>query len=742
MRSFPEALLTGAADIGAGAFREIVLRFTETGTDGSFGLSTVHTARWRRNAAPHEDFVFFYADEGDGMQLLPEVRAKLSPNLVAFIGELFGAGPRRDDVLNTSPLVIHGEQNQSRVILLADVDGQIQLPPQVITMDLDGPLRTLSAPADGAVIAAIAQQPAVKRLGVVPPGSARNDVARTVVNLAGLNAKIPAAKQGGANVVVGVIDTGIDGGHPAVAGRVHSYWDQATTPAAVVLHGNSPAQNHPGNAAYALFHFGVELTGPATVNAQDPGGHGTHVAATCAGRDVTDGAGHVTVPAGMAPNALIVAVRAIEIGAANCLLAIRYIFQKATELGLPCVINMSFGEHYNPHDGTNGLARELLRTVQDAAGAYRPGRILVAAAGNERNKQYHLRRQLPPRGTRTVADAAVQLPIQLRPSGREPEIVHIWIRNPTGVCPTAFPLRIWVFRRSSSHGRNTPVSMTRFVTLGEDTTGTPTGAGTFTSHRVRVDIASSLWDSFNGDFSVQVTLSSTDVAHDRGMMDGQWVVALDNGSTSSLDVHAWLAKTARSTFIDAAGDDDDAFLIGMPANSPGVISVASVNSRLSWTNTLGNFLFPNEANTNDLSSFSSPGPLRAPSIALTTVYPTVHHEVNGVDVSAPGCRILSALSRQISQPPNPSDLMSPVSWLLQGTSMASPVVTGVIANILADSPTPAAAPTLPQVLDLLKNASSIPAASVFQPPPATPPPARPYSQDWGYGLLDAARLRP
>ena len=98
-------------------------------------------------------------------------------------------------------------------------------------------------------------------------------------------------------------------------------------------------------------------------------GHGTHVAATCAGREVLDGAGHVAVPAGMAPNALIVAVRAIEVGTSNYLLGIRYIFQKATELGLPCVINMSFGQHRNPHDGTNALARELLRTVQNAAGA-------------------------------------------------------------------------------------------------------------------------------------------------------------------------------------------------------------------------------------------------------------------------------------------------------------------------------------------------------------------------------------
>ena len=49
-----------------------------------------------------------------------------------------------------------------------------------------------------------------------------------MVSFPGLQAKIPAAKQDGTGVVVGVIDTGIDGGHPAFAGRIAAYWDQAT----------------------------------------------------------------------------------------------------------------------------------------------------------------------------------------------------------------------------------------------------------------------------------------------------------------------------------------------------------------------------------------------------------------------------------------------------------------------------------------------------------------------------------
>jgi subtilisin family serine protease len=141
---------------------------------------------------------------------------------------------------------------------------------------------------------------------------------------------------------------------------------------------------------------------------------------------------------------------------------------------------------------------------------------------------------------------------------------------------------------------------------------------------------------------------------------------------------------------------------------------------------------------NELSTFSSPGPLRPPSRGLAAVYPNLHHEINAVDVAAPGCRILSALSGQLANP-DPGDVVTPRAWLLQGTSMASPVVTGLVANLLGDN----AALTLPLVLDRLRNASTIPAASEYQPPPpvGTPAPAHPLSQDWGYGLVNGSLLK-
>ena len=81
--------------------------------------------------------------------------------------------------------------------------------------------------------------------------------------------------------------------------------------------------------------------------------------------------------------------------------------------------------------------------------------------------------------------------------------------------------------------------------------------------------------------------------------------------------------------------------------------------------------------------------------------------------------------------------------MLAGTSQASPVITGLIANILADSPNL----TLPQVLDLLRRASHIPPTSSFQAavggqPGGTPPGHPGYSRDWGYGLINAPELKP
>jgi subtilisin family serine protease len=113
----------------------------------------------------------------------------------------------------------------------------------------------------------------------------------------------------------------------------------------------------------------------------------------------------------------------------------------------------------------------------------------------------------------------------------------------------------------------------------------------------------------------------------------------------------------------------------------------------------------------------------------------VTHDINGVDVTAPGCMIQAARSSQWTAPAHL--IVNGQSVVLQGTSMASPAVAGLVANILADAPTL----TLSDVLTRLKNASSIPASTTFHKPAAAAG-AKPLSRDWGYGLVNAGLLKP
>jgi hypothetical protein len=59
-----------------------------------------------------------------------------------------------------------------------------------------------------------------------------------------------------------------------------------------------------------------------------------------------------------------------------------------------------------------------------------------------------------------------------------------------------------------------------------------------------------------------------------------------------------------------------------------------------------------------------------------------------------------------------------------------------VANLLAEEPKL----TLPEVLDRLRKAASVAAGSKFQ-PKANGVGGKPFSEDWGYGLVDAARLK-
>lgn len=175
----------------------------------------------------------------------------------------------------------------------------------------------------------------------------------------------------GKGVIVGMIDTGVEYGHHAFYSsdgselRIRRVWEQES-------HGTPPAG----------YNYGVELSTEAEMlkAATDSRSqyHGCHTMGTAAG-----GGNLPTRYYGMAPDADIVFVSFSIEDNTSIADGIKYIFDYADEMNMPCVINLSIGSHHGPHDGTSYLDQ----IIDELTG---PGRIIVGAVGNEGESRMHV----------------------------------------------------------------------------------------------------------------------------------------------------------------------------------------------------------------------------------------------------------------------------------------------------------------------------------------------------------------
>ncbi len=173
----------------------------------------------------------------------------------------------------------------------------------------------------------------------------------------------------GKGIVVGIIDTGVEYGHLAFRNsdgtglRIKAVWNQMSNS------GTAPEK----------FGYGKELTTPEEIlkDVYDTAGefHGSHTMGIATGADQTN------KYYGMAPEADIVFVSFKNDD--SCIAdGIQYIFDYADEVGKPCVVNMSLGQHTGPHNGTSILDRH----IDSLTG---PGRIIVGSCGNEGEYRLH-----------------------------------------------------------------------------------------------------------------------------------------------------------------------------------------------------------------------------------------------------------------------------------------------------------------------------------------------------------------
>lgn len=411
--------------------------------------------------------------------------------------------------------------------------------------------------------------------------------------------------------------------------------------------------------------YGRELSGGMLAVSNDPDGHGTHVAGIAAGSDPTYN--------GVAPDATLVAVRT-DFNNAHIADAIRYIFRVARDLNLPAVVNLSLGGHFDAHDGSDDLCAIINAEVG-------PGKIVVSAAGNEGTDDIHGRIVVPPGQT-------VTMQVAVHAGAISAALINGWYTGSERLEVSA----------ETPGGFTTPPQPVI-------ANGNP-----FRRHSLpdgRVSLSTPGPSLLNRDHGFEVELRSRQPG--QRLAAGTWRLHLSNPGGSDVTVDAWMIDGQSTPEVVFTGASvSDTMKIGSPGSAAEGIAVAAYTTRNQWTDSAGQSWQVSQP-LHDIADFSSEGPLR-----------------NGAqkpDVTAPGAQICSATSAA-SNPQSHWRITSEFR-LMQGTSMASPFVAGIVALLLERDRTmdPSA------VRATLRANSSIPnqAAGAFD-------------IKWGFGLIDATGL--
>jgi subtilisin family serine protease len=513
--------------------------------------------------------------------------------------------------------------------------------------------------------------------------------------------KIPAitGPKPGDGVIIGIIDTGIDYAHPsfhnaAGGSRILYIWDQRHS---LEKPRKGIPRKYPEEALPRgftnQFQWGVEYEKAgidAAIAAEavaiqkgkkprklrcidSPLAHGTHVTAIASGTGAPPAnPGGPLKEVGIAPHTELIVV-AMDFSSASdpqFLAAIQYIQERAKQKGRPCVINMSFNEPFGARDGTSPYERSIDKL------ASKPGAAIVCSAGNAASLGMHASGSVAQGGTTAI---------ELRVASKDPA--------------NNFGIEIWYDLNGKDdlievevEGPGPNPKRTGFIKPGD-----PTKTAILDNKNVVTIMSDTTWP-YNKFNRIYIEISRAVMNKLPLIKNGDWTIRLRGatiaGGADSGRFHAYLARErlgldkptdpALAIFMNA----DKASTVQLPATATKAIAVAS-------------YITTPAADLGKLSDFSSRGPTldkrKEPVPTLT----------------APGQLITAARASNAKEGKG-------FFTDMQGTSMAAPHVTGVVAAMLQVKP------TLDQdkILDILRKNVRKPAGS------------NPDPNHWGKGLLD------
>ncbi|SEW46307.1 Subtilase family protein [Chitinophaga sp. YR573] len=484
----------------------------------------------------------------------------------------------------------------------------------------------------------------------------------------------------GDEVVIGIIDTGIDYRHESFQKenstdtRIFRIWDQGLVP---VAGEHSPAVGLlSAGPTYGVEYTDANINGalatPATFNVRtrDCNGHGTHVAGIAAGngKQKNFSSDPRFTFTGVAPKATLVIVKMLypEIdpgvdSETRFKDAITYILRVAGARQV--VINCSFGHDTGPHDGLveDGIdGQEIFLETTFAAAT---GKICVFSAGNSARHRQHAIITIPAGGT-------IEIPFDLD-DPRNPKSSF----NTCVTVENTFPLGLDFWYNNSVAGVTLSMKQPPPDTAFHPVAGVAVGAALFNYPT-----------ALNKEFSIKhittnVTrngspLSRKNIAvtiFPNGLLHrlGRYTAKL-TGPVGAV-IHVWCRQAkgyqimlAPDGALPAGVNVTDAGTICAPAHTPSVVTVGA------YDDTDGH-----------MACFSSQGPL-------------VDYSGSGVlvakpELSAPGVKIWSAKSYHTT-----GGLWADLLFTLRdfvggyvqkgGTSMAAPHIAGVVALMLQKKP--------------------------------------------------------